>query len=79
MLPTGHRQVPTNLNNTFRLVKELRKRVMAREKEAAELADIVVQEELTLIRTGKIHRLRDVNVRPNVGGSAAGGKLSTAV
>eukprot|EP00908_Phaeocystis_cordata_P015047 Transcript_26160.p1 GENE.Transcript_26160~~Transcript_26160.p1 ORF type:complete len:768 (-),score=490.35 Transcript_26160:181-2484(-) len=68
-------KVPTNLNNTFRLVKELRKRVMAREKEAAELADIVVQEELTLIRTGKIHRLRDVNVRPNVGGKKAPGTL----
>ena len=41
----------------------------------AELADIVVQEELTRIRSGKIHRLRDVNVRPNVGGKKAPGTL----
>ena len=33
------------------------------------------QEELTLIRSGKIHRLRDVNVRPSVGGKKAPGTL----
>lgn len=68
-------KVPTNLNNTFRLIKELRKRVVARAKEAADLADVIVQEELQVIRTGKIHRLRDVNVRPNVGGKKAPGTL----
>jgi len=68
-------KVPTNLNNTFRLVKELRKRVVARAKEAADLADVIVQEQLQVIRTGKIHRLRDVNVRPNVGGKKAPGTL----
>jgi len=34
-----------------------------------------VQEDLQLIRTGKIHRLRDVNVRPSVGGKKAPGTL----
>ena len=113
-------KVPTNLNSTFRLIKELRKRtpqhtlalldpstrrstrrllsepksadcsrtrppsshpfpsetgVTQREKEKADLADVVVQEDLQLIRTGKIHRLRDVNVRPSVGGKKAPGTL----
>ena len=64
-----------NLNNTFRLIKELRKRVTTREKQNALEADLVVQESLQLIRTGKIHRLRDVNVKPNVGGKKAPGVL----
>ncbi|KAL1528547.1 hypothetical protein AB1Y20_009890 [Prymnesium parvum] len=68
-----------NLNNTFRLVKELRKRVTTREKQTAMEADLVVQEALQLIRTGKIHRLRDVNVRPNVGGKKAPGTLELHV
>ena len=45
--------------------------MVARAKEAADLADVIVQEQLQVIRTGKIHRLRDVNVRPNVGGKKA--------
>lgn len=48
-----------NLNNTFRLIKELRKRVNTREKQHALEADLVVQEALQLIRTGKIHRCRE--------------------
>jgi len=68
-------RVPANLNNTFRLIKELRKRVTAREKQVAIERDIVAQEAIQLIRTGKIHRLRDVNVRPNVGGKKAAGTL----
>jgi len=68
-------RVATNLNNTFRLIKELRKRVQAREKQVALEADLVVQDALQLIRTGKIHRLRDVNVRPTLGGKKAAGVL----
>jgi nucleosome binding factor SPN SPT16 subunit len=68
-------RVPTNLNNTFRLIKELRKRVMAREKQADLERDLVTQASLQLIRTGKIHRLRDVHVRPTVGGKKAPGVL----
>lgn len=50
----------TNLNNTFRFIKELRKRVTMREKQTALEADLVVQESLQLIRTGKIHRCQHV-------------------
>lgn len=64
-----------NLNNTFRMIKELRKRVTAREKQVALEADLVTQAALQLIRTGKIHRLRDVHVRPTVGGKKAPGVL----
>ena len=64
-----------NLKNTFRLIKELRKRVQQREKEAKDRQNLVTQEPLQLIRTGKIHRLRDVFVRPNVGGKKAAGEL----
>jgi len=68
-------KVATNLNNTFRLIKELRKRVMAREKQKEMEADLVTQASLVPIRTGKVHRLRDVNVRPNVGGKKAPGVI----
>ena len=61
-----------NLNNTFRLIKELRKRVMAKERQDALEADLVTQVPLQQIRTGKISRLRDCYVRPNVGKKAAG-------
>jgi len=69
----------TNLKNTFRLIKELRKRVQTREKEAKDRKDLVTQEPLQLIRTGKISRLRDVFVRPNVGGKKASGELQLHV
>jgi len=65
----------TNLKNTFRLIKELRKRVQTREKEILLKKDLVTQEPLQLIRTGKVHRMRDVYVRPNVGGKKASGEL----
>mmetsp|Transcript_4057 Transcript_4057/g.6766 ORF Transcript_4057/g.6766 Transcript_4057/m.6766 type:complete len:1035 (+) Transcript_4057:3-3107(+) len=65
----------TNLNNTFRLIKELRKRVQARDKQVALEADLITQDALQLIRTGKIQRLREVNVRPTLGGRKAQGVL----
>ena len=68
-------RVATNLNNSFRLIKELRKRVQQREKQIALEADLVVQDALQLIRTGKIHRLRDINIRPTLGGKKAPGVL----
>mmetsp|Transcript_3937 Transcript_3937/g.10265 ORF Transcript_3937/g.10265 Transcript_3937/m.10265 type:complete len:1060 (+) Transcript_3937:110-3289(+) len=68
-------KVGHNLKNTFRLIKELRKRVQTREKEAALKKDLVTQEPLQLIRTGKVSRLRDVYVRPSVGGKKAAGEL----
>lgn len=72
-------KVATNLNTTFRLIKELRKRVQMREKQVALEADLVTQEALQLIRTGKVHRLRDVHVRPNLGGKKAAGTLELHV
>lgn len=68
-------RVATNLNTTFRLIKELRKRVQAREKQVALEADLVEQEALQVNRTGKPPRLRDVHVRPNLGGKKAAGTL----
>ena len=68
-------RVPANLNNTFRLIKELRKRVQAREKQDQLEADLVTQDALQLIRTGKLHRLREVNIRPSLGGKKAAGVL----
>lgn len=68
-------RMPTNLNNTFRLIKELRKRVQQREKQEALEADLVTQAALQLIKAGKVHRLRDCYVRPNVGGKKSSGTL----
>ena len=65
-------RIPTNLNNTFRLIKELRKRVMAKERQEALEADLVTQIPLQVIKAGKIARLRDCYVRPNVGKKAPG-------
>ena len=47
--------MPTNLNNTFRLIKELRKRVVAREKQVALEADLVTQDAIRAVPpdTGK--------------------------
>ena len=64
-----------NLNTTFMKIKELRKRVQAREKQEALEADLVTQAALQLIKTGKVHRLRDCYVRPNVGGKKSSGTL----
>ena len=65
-------RTPLNLNNTFRLIKELRKRVMAKERQELLEADLVTQVPLQVIRTGKIARLRDCYVRPTVGKKAPG-------
>ena len=65
----------TNLSNTFRLIKELRKRVQQREKQEALEADLVTQAALQLIKAGKVHRLRDCYVRPTVGGKKSSGTL----
>jgi len=65
----------SNLSQTCRHIKELRKRVQAREKQEALEADLVAQVALQLIKTGRVHRLRDVYVRPNVGGKKSSGTL----
>jgi nucleosome binding factor SPN SPT16 subunit len=49
--------------------------VQAREKQEALEADLVAQVALQLIKTGRVHRLRDVYVRPNVGGKKSSGTL----
>lgn len=46
-----------------------------REKQVALEADLVIQESIQLIRAGKIHRLRDINVRPTLGGKKSAGVL----
>ena len=72
-------RVPTNLNHTFMRIKELRKRVQTREKQEALEADLVTQAALQLIKAGKVHRLRDCYVRPNVGGKKSSGTLELHV
>ena len=46
-----------------------------REKQEALEADLVQQTALQLIKAGKVHRLRDCYVRPNVGGKKSSGTL----
>lgn len=63
-----------NLNRVLRLVKELQKRMKQREQEYKEQATIVEQEELRLNKDKKeVPRLRDVQIRPKVGGKKNNG------
>lgn len=53
-----------NLNEAFRLIQELRKRVREREAEKLEKADLVEQGELTIVKGRPVPRLSDVAMRP---------------
>lgn len=55
-----------NLSTVVRLIKESRKRVVSSQNAAREAATLVAQEDLVLSR-GKVPRLADVFVRPNMG------------
>lgn len=66
---------PKNLSNAFRMIKELRTRVMRRDKEAEEKRDLVVQEPLRMLAGARAHRLRDVNMRPHVSGRKSTGTV----
>ncbi|KAG8457189.1 hypothetical protein KFE25_004406, partial [Diacronema lutheri] len=66
---------PRNLSNAFRLIKELRTRVMRRDKEEDEKKDLVAQEPLRLLAGARVHKLRDVNMRPHPSGRKSQGTL----
>ena len=65
---------PRDLNNALRMIKELRKRVTARENERRETASLIEQEKLVLSK-GRNPRLADVFVRPNPVGRKSNGVL----
>ncbi|CAG9332559.1 unnamed protein product [Blepharisma stoltei] len=65
---------PKNLNNAFRLLKELIKRVKVKEFEEIEKSSLVDQERLMIIK-GKRPMLPDVTIRPNISGKKTQGSL----
>ncbi|CCI42093.1 unnamed protein product [Albugo candida] len=64
-----------NLNNQFRLIKELQKRVKQREQQEQEESDLVTQEDLVLSRDRRVPRLIDLSARPHVTGRKTHGTL----
>ncbi|KAE8900767.1 FACT complex subunit spt16 [Phytophthora fragariae] len=64
-----------NLNNQFRLIKELQKRVKQREQREQEESDLVVQEDLVLTRDRRVPRLIDLSARPHLTGRKTHGTL----
>ncbi|RMX62146.1 hypothetical protein KXD40_008512 [Peronospora effusa] len=64
-----------NLNNQFRLIKELQKRVKQREQREQEESDLVVQEDLILTRDRRVPRLIDLSARPHLTGRKTHGTL----
>ncbi|KDO29493.1 hypothetical protein SPRG_06033 [Saprolegnia parasitica CBS 223.65] len=64
-----------NLNNQFRLIKELQKRVKQREQQEQEESDLVVQEDLILTRDRRVPRLSDLSARPHLSGRKTTGTL----
>eukprot|EP01113_Clastostelium_recurvatum_P034907 TRINITY_DN4798_c0_g1_i1.p1 TRINITY_DN4798_c0_g1~~TRINITY_DN4798_c0_g1_i1.p1 ORF type:complete len:1142 (+),score=403.61 TRINITY_DN4798_c0_g1_i1:166-3591(+) len=65
-----------SLNNSLRLIKELRKRATQRESEAKETENLVEQEKLILSKDRRNPRLNDVFIRPTISGGA-GSRRST--
>ncbi|TDH70074.1 hypothetical protein CCR75_006373 [Bremia lactucae] len=64
-----------NLNNQFRLIKELQKRVKQREQREQEESDLVVQEDLIITRDRRVPRLIDLSARPHLTGRKTHGTL----
>ena len=65
---------PRNLNNSFKTLKELIKKVKANEVEENEKGTLIDQEKLILIK-GKRPSLPDVTIRPNISGKKTQGSL----
>ncbi|XP_011204626.2 FACT complex subunit spt16 isoform X1 [Bactrocera dorsalis] len=55
-----------NLNNTFRLIKEVQKRFKTREAEEREKEDLVKQDTLILSQNKGNPKLKDLYIRPNI-------------
>ncbi|VEL29271.1 unnamed protein product [Protopolystoma xenopodis] len=56
----------TNLNNAYRIIKEVLKRFRSREAEEKERANLVEQEEILLNKLKNGPRLKDLAIRPNI-------------
>ena len=65
---------PRNLNNSFKTLKELIKKVRSSELNEKERGNLVDQEKLILIK-GKRPSLMDVTIRPNISGKKTQGSL----
>lgn len=65
---------PRNLNNSFKTLKELIKKVKANEMEEKEKGTLIDQEKLVMIK-GKRPSLQDVTIRPNISGKKTQGSL----
>lgn len=65
---------PRNLNNSFKTLKELIKKVKAMEVEEKEKGTLIDQEKLIMIK-GKRPSLQDVTIRPNISGKKTQGSL----
>lgn len=65
---------PRNLNNSFKTLKELIKKVKAMDVEEKEKGTLIDQEKLILIK-GKRPSLQDVTIRPNISGKKTQGSL----
>ncbi|CAM9727855.1 unnamed protein product, partial [Phaeothamnion confervicola] len=61
-----------NLTQAFRQIQELRKRLRGREQKAVEEADLVVQDKLVKLKDGKVPKLSDLTLRPNLHGKTLG-------
>lgn len=56
----------TNLNNAYRIIKEVLKKFRSREAEERERANLVEQDVLVIDPTKSAFRLRDLYIRPNI-------------
>ncbi|KAL6048781.1 FACT complex subunit [Balamuthia mandrillaris] len=63
------------LNTSLRLIKEIRKRAQARATERQIMDNLVEQEELDVNARGRVPRLNDLYIRPNIGGRRTKGSL----
>ncbi|VDM27180.1 unnamed protein product, partial [Hydatigera taeniaeformis] len=56
----------TNLNNAYRIIKEVLKKFRSREAEEKERANLVEQDNLVIEPGKTAFRLRDLYIRPNI-------------
>jgi len=64
----------SNLNNAFRLIKEVQKKFKSREAEEREKEDLVKQDTLILSQNKGNPKLKDLYIRPNIATKRMTGK-----
>lgn len=69
----------SNLNNAFRLIKEVQKRFKTREAEEREKEDLVKQDTLVLSQNKGNPKLKDLYIRPNIVSKRITGSLEAHV